>query len=73
MEIGGEFWTGHPLFRDFLRAHPDVARRYDVLKRQLAARLGADRDAYTEAKMEFVREIEERARAGSTPHREDRV
>lgn len=42
------------LFRDYLRAHPDVAARYADLKRSLAAHYGADRRGYTEAKGAFI-------------------
>jgi GrpB-like predicted nucleotidyltransferase (UPF0157 family) len=41
------------LFRDFLRAHPEVAERYAALKRQLAQRYRNERDAYVEAKTPF--------------------
>ena len=41
-------------FRDHLRAHPDVAAEYAALKRGLAERLGHDREAYTDAKTEFI-------------------
>ena len=51
------------LFRDYLRAHPEVARQYADLKRGLAARFGSDREGYTEAKTEFVRATEVKARA----------
>lgn len=48
-------------FRDCLRADNDVAQRYAALKRELASRLGDDRDAYTEAKGEFIRAVLEEA------------
>lgn len=41
-------------FRDLLRAAPALARRYQLLKEELAARFPNDRDAYTEGKKEFV-------------------
>ncbi|HSK49471.1 MAG TPA: bifunctional GNAT family N-acetyltransferase/GrpB family protein [Solirubrobacterales bacterium] len=41
-------------FRDRLRADPELAGRYAALKRQLVACFSADRDAYTEAKSEFI-------------------
>jgi GrpB-like predicted nucleotidyltransferase (UPF0157 family) len=44
-------------FRDRLRADHDVAAEYVALKRSLSARFRDDRDAYTEAKSEFVRGI----------------
>jgi GrpB-like predicted nucleotidyltransferase (UPF0157 family) len=42
-------------FRDRLRADPVLAGRYAILKRSLAERHREDREAYTEAKAEFVR------------------
>ena len=47
-------FVAHILFRDYLRAHPDAAREYEALKRQLAARHGGDVEAYAEAKSGFV-------------------
>jgi GrpB-like predicted nucleotidyltransferase (UPF0157 family) len=41
-------------FRDALRANPGLARRYGRLKDRLAVRFATDRDAYTDAKTEFV-------------------
>ena len=48
-------------FRDWLRAHPDDAARYAALKRDLAERFKSDREAYTEAKTEFIQAIFARA------------
>lgn len=59
-EPDGEMWQRLP-FRDYLRAHPDEAANYAALKRALAARHGADREAYTAAKTAFVNAIMERA------------
>ena len=42
-------------FRDRLRIDGALAEAYASLKRDLAARLGDDRDAYTEAKSDFIR------------------
>jgi GrpB-like predicted nucleotidyltransferase (UPF0157 family) len=44
------------LFRDYLRAQPDVMAAYGALKRRLAERYGTQRDAYTESKGPFVSE-----------------
>lgn len=63
------FEHGHPevekhlLFRDYLRAHPEEAARYATLKRDLAARFGADRAGYTDSKDSFIAKVVERARA----------
>ena len=45
------------LFRDYLRHHRDVADEYAALKRELAGRLGHDREAYTEQKTAFILRI----------------
>lgn len=44
-------------FRDHLVAHPEDARRYEDLKRELATRFATDRDRYTNAKAGFVQEV----------------
>jgi GrpB-like predicted nucleotidyltransferase (UPF0157 family) len=56
--VGHEHWDRHLLFRDYLRMHPEAAARYTALKRELVEKFRDDRDAYTEAKSEFVRDIE---------------
>jgi GrpB-like predicted nucleotidyltransferase (UPF0157 family) len=45
------------LFRDYLIAHPDVAREYGELKQRLAAEYHSNRIAYTKAKAEFIERI----------------
>lgn len=62
VEITSDFWRRHLLFRDYLRAHPEVAHEYEGLKRRLAERYRFDRQAYTEAKTEFIQAVVERAR-----------
>jgi GrpB-like predicted nucleotidyltransferase (UPF0157 family) len=48
----------HLHFRDYLAAHPDEARRYCQLKRELASRHELDIDAYSRGKDEFIKEID---------------
>lgn len=43
-------------FRDRLRDSPAVADEYTELKRELAQRFADDREAYTDAKTNFIRE-----------------
>lgn len=43
-------------FRDFLRAHPDVAAEYAALKHRVAEKFKEDREAYSQAKVDFVNE-----------------
>jgi GrpB-like predicted nucleotidyltransferase (UPF0157 family) len=49
------------LFRDYLRATPEVAAEYEALKQRLAARHRDERRAYTEAKVPFFWEVIRRA------------
>ena len=67
VERDSDFWNDLILFRDFLRAHPDEASRYYKLKKQLAARFGADREAYTEGKTPFIESVLARASGGAAP------
>ena len=57
-----EVWQDHLLFRDYLRAHPETAREYETLRRELAARYLTDKEKYTDAKGPFIRSIVRRAR-----------
>jgi GrpB-like predicted nucleotidyltransferase (UPF0157 family) len=56
-EPGGEMWLRRLKFRDYLRTNVDEARRYEALKYELAERYPDDREAYTDAKTEYVEEI----------------
>ena len=62
-EYGAEFWVRHLAFRDYLRAHPNVAKEYEALKRALLAPMGdnPDRAAYNEAKTSFIEAVTDRA------------
>jgi GrpB-like predicted nucleotidyltransferase (UPF0157 family) len=50
------------LFRDYLIAHPEVAREYEALKTRLAAVSSGDRIAYTRGKREFIDRVTAQAR-----------
>ncbi len=54
-------WSSTLAFRDYLRAHRDVAAGYERLKRELAVRYRHEREAYTEAKRPFILCIVRRA------------
>lgn len=47
----------HIAFRDHLRSHPEDANAYAALKRELAIRFRDDREAYNNAKSNFVEGI----------------
>ena len=53
---------GELYFRDYLRAHGNIAEQYGDLKRQLKDTFEHNRDAYTNAKTEFVLEYTRLAR-----------
>lgn len=57
---GHEIWNGLA-FRDYLISHPEDAKRYAELKRELAECHKTDRERYTVAKGDFVREITAKA------------
>jgi GrpB-like predicted nucleotidyltransferase (UPF0157 family) len=62
VERTSDFWERHLLFRDYLRSHPEAAREYYVLKKELASKYGLDREGYTEAKTAFIESTLAKAR-----------
>lgn len=54
-----DFWQKHLLFRDYLRAYPEEAKRYEQLKQDLAKKF-TDTNEYAKAKTEFCKEILQR-------------
>ncbi|HTO06304.1 MAG TPA: GrpB family protein [Myxococcota bacterium] len=71
VEAGGLEERKTLAFRDYLREHDEAAREYAELKRGLAGRFGAggsdSREAYANAKTDFVVRISERALAMGLP------
>jgi len=67
VEINHEFWERHLLFRDYLRKNPKTAGEYALLKKKLAKRQWKDTNDYTDAKTQFIKGIEEQARARKKP------
>lgn len=45
------------IFRDYLNSQPELAHEYEKLKLRLLPKYRHDRDGYTDAKTEFVRNI----------------
>lgn len=54
-------WSGKINFRDYLIAHPEIAKEYQELKIRLAQQYIHDREKYTEAKGEFVNKVLKKA------------
>jgi GrpB-like predicted nucleotidyltransferase (UPF0157 family) len=49
-------------FRDYLISNPDLAKRYGELKLELKKIYEFNRDGYTEAKSEFIKEVTQMAK-----------
>lgn len=61
VEHGRDHWERHLTFREALRGDPEERRRYDELKRRVAAE-GHPPEVYAELKTPFIRAVEARAR-----------
>ena len=59
--VGSGLYAEELAFRDHLRSNHRAASEYAALKHELAARFADDREAYTEAKADFIRTALERA------------
>jgi GrpB-like predicted nucleotidyltransferase (UPF0157 family) len=55
---GHEEVIRHLAFRDFLRAHPETAKQYSMLKQTLAAQFPYDIEKYREGKSPFILKTE---------------
>jgi GrpB-like predicted nucleotidyltransferase (UPF0157 family) len=54
---GQKDWQINLAFRDALRADTELASRYEIVKRNLAAIHAGDREAYTAAKGDFIKSV----------------
>lgn len=57
VEPSSRHWIEKILFRDYLIKHSDAKREYEILKQKLAQQYRYDREAYTDAKKEFIDKI----------------
>jgi GrpB-like predicted nucleotidyltransferase (UPF0157 family) len=62
VQTNGDWWKRHILFRDYLRTNIDAKNEYALLKRQLEKREWADGNEYADAKTEFIKTIEQKAK-----------
>jgi HAD superfamily hydrolase (TIGR01549 family) len=60
--VGSKRYADELAFRDRLRDDPVIAAEYLVLKHGLASRFAHDREAYTNAKSDFIRRVLEQGR-----------
>ena len=63
-EPTSDHWQRSLMFRDYLRAHPEVAEEYGELKRELARKYPEDRESYMAGKDRFIEQVIESARTG---------
>jgi GrpB-like predicted nucleotidyltransferase (UPF0157 family) len=49
-------------FRDYLKAHPDIAHEYSQLKVRLSKEYRNDREGYTNNKTDFIKRVSQIAR-----------
>lgn len=54
--VGSEWERRHIAFRDYLRANPEAARRYEIFKKEIAPSFD-DTLQYADAKEDFIREM----------------
>lgn len=66
IRAGHPRWAEQIAFRDALRRDDRLARSYESLKQRLAAEHAGDREAYTDAKAEFVADALRRAAGPGT-------
>lgn len=59
----------HLLIRDYLRKHPEIAREYAALKKDLAQKYRDNRTKYQAAKAEFVDSLLEKAKIEAANYR----
>jgi len=59
---GSEKWKDHLCFRDYLNDDLSTAKEYESLKLELCEKYGNDRNAYTDAKENFIRRVTAEAR-----------
>ena len=57
IQAGHHRWRDQLAFRDALRADPALVERYARVKRDLVDTHAGEREAYTEGKADFVREV----------------
>jgi len=57
MRYGGAMWKRDIRFRNYLRTHPDRAKQYAALKKELAEKHANDRTAYTAGKKRFIASV----------------
>jgi GrpB-like predicted nucleotidyltransferase (UPF0157 family) len=61
VEYNSSYWRARILFRDYMRQHPEAIKEYAHLKINLMQENNSDREAYTDAKYDFIANILKKA------------
>jgi len=61
LENNSDRWRSRVLFRDILRNNAGIREQYAVLKKRLSIQYTDDRESYTDAKSDFIRQVLEQA------------
>jgi GrpB-like predicted nucleotidyltransferase (UPF0157 family) len=61
VEHDSNYWRARILFRNYLRSHVEEVQEYEQLKRKLMQEYSLDREAYTDAKAEFITAVLKKA------------
>lgn len=69
VKYDSDYWQARILFRDYMRNHPNEIQDYANLKYELMQKHRNDREAYTDAKSEYIAAILKKAGFGTSVRR----
>lgn len=61
VKYDSDYWRARIVFRDYLHKHPEEVRAYAELKYKLMEIHGEDREAYTDAKTDYITSVLKKA------------
>ena len=60
-EFESDEWKRHIAFRDYLKKHVEISKRYSHLKNKLSKKDWVDGNEYNDAKNDFIKQVESQA------------
>ena len=61
MELNSQRYKDTIIFRDYLKKHKDVLKKYEELKKDLAIKYANNREMYSASKNDFIKEVIKKA------------
>lgn len=61
VKYDSDYWRARIIFRDYLREHPEEIKAYSQLKYDLQKLYSHDREAYTDAKFDYIASVLKKA------------